>query len=212
MMTGQEEKLSKFILAINAYAEEQRTRIIEEVEQKNEIEMKKAEDEVLSDSYRMIQKELADMRSRMRSDFCRKKMNGRNEILILRNEIEQKVFERAAEKINEYTKTTQYVQKLASLAQKIKGILCEKEGQIIVFLRPADMIHSQLVRDSLGMACEIKEDEDIILGGIIAANYTRGLLIDASLDTELEENHSWFAENSGLFIGNITDGGETVEK
>lgn len=60
-----EEKLAKFHQAINHYALEQRQKIEEEVADFKKKELQEAEDEVLVESYHLIQKEMADMRGRI---------------------------------------------------------------------------------------------------------------------------------------------------
>ena len=56
-MMPSDEKASAFLEAINKYAEQQRNEIHAEVEQFKEEELKKAEIEVLTDAYTLIQKE-----------------------------------------------------------------------------------------------------------------------------------------------------------
>ena len=64
-MTNSDEKISKFVQAITAYAEEQRQKIHQEVEDFKAERLKQAEKEVLVDAYRLIQKEQTELRSSM---------------------------------------------------------------------------------------------------------------------------------------------------
>ena len=68
-----DEKASAFLEAINKYAEQQRNEIHAEVEQFKEEELKKAEIEVLTDAYTLIQKEMAQMRKEAPRKFPTRK-------------------------------------------------------------------------------------------------------------------------------------------
>ena len=46
----------------------------------------------------------------------------------------------------------------------------------------------------------MKVDPNIILGGLRAENAEIGRVLDVTLDVSLEQQHEWFAENSGLTI------------
>ena len=64
-MANSDEKISKFVQAITEYAEEQRQKIHQEVEDFKAERLKQAEKEVLVDAYRLIQKEQTELRSNM---------------------------------------------------------------------------------------------------------------------------------------------------
>ena len=46
----------------------------------------------------------------------------------------------------------------------------------------------------------MKVDPTILLGGLRAENTEIGRVLDVTLDVTLEQQHEWFAENSGLTI------------
>ena len=69
-----EEKLAKFHQAITHYALEQRQKIEEEVADFKKKELQEAEDEVLVESYHLIQKEMADMRGRISREMAQREM------------------------------------------------------------------------------------------------------------------------------------------
>ena len=92
-----EEKLAKFHQAINHYAQEQRRKIEEEVADFKKRELEEAEDEVLVESYHLIQKEMADMRGRISREMAQREIAGRRALLEKRNQITREVFAAAAE-------------------------------------------------------------------------------------------------------------------
>ena len=72
-----DEKASAFLEAINKYAEQQRNEIHAEVEQFKEEELKKAEIEVLTDAYTLIQKEMAQMRKEVATEISHEEVEGK---------------------------------------------------------------------------------------------------------------------------------------
>ena len=69
----------------------------------------------------------------------------------------------------------------------------------VIYIRDRDKKCSPLIKTAFG-DCTVKVDPDIILGGLRAENTEIGRVLDVTLDVTLEQQHEWFAENSGLTI------------
>jgi V/A-type H+-transporting ATPase subunit E len=52
----------------------------------------------------------------------------------------------------------------------------------------------------LGRGVTFKESDDIEIGGIRALDPDKGILIDETLDTKLEDQRKWFIENCRMQI------------
>ncbi|MBQ1441418.1 MAG: hypothetical protein IIZ08_05810 [Clostridia bacterium] len=202
-MLTQEEKLSKFMLAINEYAQEQHDKIMREVEAQNAVELEKAEKEFREESYKTIQRRTGEVRSMISRELAEKESAGKKALLARRNEIEKEVFERAAAKLEEFTKTDAYKTYLrrAAIEAKKAFIRCGEEhmASTVIYIRDRDKKCSPLIKTAFG-DCTVKVDPDIILGGLRAENTEIGRVLDVTLDVTLEQQHEWFAENSGLTI------------
>ena len=202
-MLTQEEKLSKFMIAINEYAQEQRDRIMREVEAQNNIELEKAEKEFREESYRTIQRRTGEVRSMISREIAGKEIAGKKALLERRNAIENEVFQRAAAKLEEFTKTDAYktyLRKAAIEARKVfAGCGEEKMGATVIYIRDRDKKCSPLIKTAFG-DCTVKVAQDILLGGLRAENTEIGRVVDVTLDVALQQQHEWFAENSGLTI------------
>ena len=202
-MLTQEEKLSKFMLAINEYAQEQHDKIMREVEAQNAVELEKAEKEFREESYKTIQRRTGEVRSMISRELAEKERAGKKALLARRNEIEKEVFERAAAKLEEFTKTDAYKTYLrrAAIEAKKAFIRCGEEhmASTVIYIRDRDKKCSPLIKTAFG-DCTVKVDPDIILGGLRAENTEIGRVLDVTLDVTLEQQHEWFAENSGLTI------------
>ena len=64
-MNNEDEKVGKFLQAINDYAEEQRKRILDEVREYYSAEVERAEKEALSDAQQLVEREKAQNRNRI---------------------------------------------------------------------------------------------------------------------------------------------------
>lgn len=198
-MSVQDEKVSKFLLAINKYASEQRETILKEVEEHNKQELDKAEKAVLEESYNLIQSELAQMHSDMQSRLSQKKMQSRCELFEQRTLIEEKVFAKAAEKLAAFVNSGEYLPKLIEDVKRAQSFFSSSES-INVYIRPDDMKFSGDIKNALSKDCQVFADESIKIGGALITDSQGSATADATLDTGLNQQHEWFRENSGLCI------------
>ncbi len=199
-MASNKEKLSKFNQAINHYAEEQRRKIENEVSEYKRRQLDEAEQEVLTEAYRLIQKEMAEMRGGITREMAHREMDARRDLIEKRRTIMEDVFSGVRERLTEFTATEPYAALLEKEAKEIAAVLATGEGTPVLFLKPEDMKYEDRVRKAFGSVCEIRCAQDIELGGIRATNDAVGLTADATLDSGLEDQRVWFEENSGLAI------------
>ncbi|MDF2631663.1 MAG: hypothetical protein K0Q85_259 [Caproiciproducens sp.] len=197
-MATNDEKLNKFYLAINHYAEEQRKKIEQEVAEFKQKELDEAEVYVLAEAYRLIQKEMAEMRNGISREMAQREMNDRRELLAKRKKITEEVFERAAKSLNEFTQKSDY----ADLLKKFAGELSKtfyKPGTVLC-IRKDDQKYQDLLQQAFGSDCTFKIDAGIRIGGIRAYNSEMGIVADETLDSMLEDQLEWFEENSGMAV------------
>lgn len=197
-MASNDEKLSKFNLAINHYAEEQRSKIEQEIEEFKQRELEEAEVEVLTEAYHMIQKEMAEMRSGITREMARRGMEARKELLAQRQKITDEVFARSYEYLKEYTKKSEYPALLEKFAKKLSSTFT-KEGTVLCIKADDEQYEAQ-IQKAFGASCSFKIDNTIALGGIRAVNPEMGIMADETLDTMLEDQREWFEENSGMAV------------
>lgn len=193
-----DEKASAFLEAINKYAEQQRNEIHAEVEQFKEEELKKAEIEVLTDAYTLIQKEMAQMRKEVATEISHEEMEGKKKLFLQRQEITQEVFEKAKEKLLAYTQTEFYPSLLEGYASSIAKVLT-KPGTILL-VKASDLAFADRIQKAYALPCEVKADDSILIGGIRGSNAEMGLVADETLDSKLEAQYEWFFSNSGLSV------------
>lgn len=125
-MANSDEKISKFVQAITQYAQEQRDKIHQEVENFKSERLQNAEQEVLRDSYHLIQKERVQLRNRMSREMSRRDLEARKALLAMRRDMMERVFSDAKAALNAYVETPAYVERLkSSLAALVKALPAE---------------------------------------------------------------------------------------
>lgn len=197
-MANNDEKVNKFYLAINHYAEEQRKKIEQEVEEYKQKELEEAEVYVLSESYRLIQKEMAEMRNGISREMARREMAARRELLAKRQKIAEEVFDRAEKSLYEFTQKDEYAKLLQKFSDELSKIF-HKSGTVLR-IKKDDQKYQELIQQAFGSDCTFQIDADIHIGGIRAYNSEMGIVADKTLDSMLEDQREWFEENSGMAV------------
>lgn len=199
-MQSQDEKLGKFLQAINEYSEKQRQRILSELEEQNKIELERAEKETLSDAYRMIQLQTSDVRSSISRELSARELQSRKKLLEQRAEIECDIFARAADRLKQFTATEDYRGYLTDCAKTAAQAFSAAPGETVFRLRPDDMAYKLDITAAFGGECAVEADKSIVIGGVLCINSRLGKAINATLDSRLEQQRDWFCENSGLLV------------
>lgn len=197
-MAVNDEKMNKFYLAINHYAEEQRKKIEQEVLEFKRKELDEAEVEALTEAYRLIQKEMAQMRNRIFHEMAHREMDCRRELLAKRQKISDDVFARCREKLTEFSKKDEYALLLEKFARELRDVF-DKPGTVIR-IKDDDRKYEELIKKAFGGDCTFEIDASIRIGGIRVYNTECGIMADNTLDSLLEDQHEWFEENSGMAV------------
>lgn len=195
-MPQQDERVSKFAAAITKEAEEKRSAIEQETQHFVESELEKAEMEALSESYQMIQKAGANIRSDAGSRVSAGKIESRKKLLLRREAIIGEVLDGVSERVKAYVQTPDY----GTFLQKSLTDGAELfEGAFIVYLRPDDASFEEALRSSCDR-CKIEQDTSIRLGGLKFSDANRFRYADDTLDVRLKDGRQWFMKNSGITI------------
>ena len=152
-----------------------------------------------------IEKYAAEQRSKIESEaegiareLSKAENASRKSTFAKRQEIEDKVFERAKEKLLEYAGTDKYITKLLESAKTVSEKLTADDVTLYVCER--DLKLKNKIISAFGRKCDVQASNEIQIGGIMGISRTVGLLADETLDTKLQNQREWFCENSGLTI------------
>lgn len=193
-----DEKKDKFSIAINHYAEEQRKKIEDDIQAFKKKELEETEIEVLTECYRMIQKEMVEMRSGISREMADREMADRRELLEKRHNITDDVFKRAQESLISFTKSDKYTEFLRKASKEFAGVF--KSAGTVLYIKPGDEKYEDIIQTAFGSDCTFKADSEITIGGIKAYNAASGIIADDTLDTLLSDQYKWFEEHSGMKI------------
>ena len=188
-MNNEDEKVGKFLQAINDYAEEQRKRILDEVREYYSAEVERAEKEALSDAQQLVEREKAQNRNRIRHEISRREIEAKKQLISHRANLVDSLFHDVSLRLLEYTKTSEYEVFLKTLSDVSSELKIRREDEAYI----------PLIREAFG-DCEIRFSDEIRLGGILGVSRHRGIVADETLDSRLEAQRTWFAANSGLTI------------
>lgn len=197
-MSQSEKKLDKFSSAVLKDAQEQRAKILAEIEEYRKSELEKAEEEILHDAYVMIQNEIASIKNKHSRKISLAELDGRRQQLILRDKLTEKVFDEAAVQITEFTKSDKYKQYMLDLVKKSCAQI--PEGKIIISVKNDDLGLGGDLAAASGREAEVKADAAIQLGGLLVSNPENGIVVDETLDFKLNSQRDWFTSVSGLSI------------
>ncbi len=191
-------KTDNFLKAIEKYAAEQRSKIESEAEEFKSKELNKAEEDGLKEAYVLLQKKMLSINTSIARELSKAENASRKSTFAKRQEIEDKVFERAKEKLLEYAGTDKYIQKLLESTKTVSEKLTADDVTLYVCER--DLKLKNKIISAFGRKCDVQASNEIQIGGIMGISRTVGLLADETLDTKLQNQREWFCENSGLTI------------
>ena len=194
---NEQSKESKFLDAINKYAEKQKATISTEVEEYKNQRIEMATEEGLKDAYDLIQRDIAKQKAQIVTEYSAKEHKLRTGQFEKRRKISEEVFAKAEKKLINYTATPDYAEYLERSAAKIGEYF--GDGEITVSLAPKDMPYADKLKQLLPNAV-FKEDKSIAIGGLKAYCKEKGILADDTLDAKLGDQHEWFIENAGLKV------------
>ena len=128
--------------------------------------------------------------SKLREETNRKLMKKRRELF-------DAVFDAAKEKLKEYASSSDCIQ---LLKQKALDLGTKNFDHVTFYMAEKDSGLLKMLQEAYGKTCDGKVDEVIKLGGFRMECESKGIVIDETFDTGLEEQKDWFYTNSGLFI------------
>lgn len=191
-------KTNNFLKAIEKYAEEQRSKMRLEAEDFKAKELENAEEQGLKEAYDLIQKNMADINNRIASEQSAAESAGKKLIFERRRTIENEVFQKAEQKLLDFTQTEDYASLLVQSAGNIGRVL--RAEDVVLYLRETDMKYKPKLKEAFGNGCTFAVSDAIHIGGIIGASKSMGLIADETLDTKLQQQREWFYEHSGLSV------------
>lgn len=198
MSQPEEKKLEKFTSAVLQDAEEQRQKVLAEIEEYRRSELEKAEEEVLHETYVMIQNEIAAVKNAHSKQISLAELERRRNLLLLREKISEDVFSEVSRRLKDFAAADDYVSYVCGLLKETVQDI--PEGKTSLLVKKEDMKHADAFLSAYGKPAVCEESSNIMIGGVIVFNHDKGVFVDLTLDLKLASQKDWFAANSGLTI------------
>ena len=190
--------VSKYVDAITAEAQEAKLEAEKKIAEYKNTQINRFRAETLENSKSEVTRRCAVIREDIGREFSVKETKLREQIFTKRDEIKTDVFNRAKEKLTQFTKTDDYKAFVVNSASEIKKNLVGRDKAITVYLRDCDMTLKNDIEQAFSFPCVFVADDKIEIGGI-KAKFSR-IIIDDTIDARLLSQVDWFEETSGLDI------------
>ena len=197
-MYSTDEKTSSFLKAIDKYAREEQNKIAKEMREIEEKELEKAEIAIMEDVRHMAQLEHMRMKNKITIEISHKELDERRKLAQKRQCIVKDVFTLCREKLIKFSESSKYPEYLCSCATKISKVL--DKSDTVLYIRPKDKNFIDMIKVSFGNNCEIKFDDEILIGGIKGVSSEKSMAVDETLDSKLESQKDWFCEKYGVML------------
>lgn len=198
-MLEQDERIAKFLDAIDKDAQERRRQIEAQVDEVSKEALQRAEAAAREQAQQLTGRELYQRRVALNQRFAREAAALRAVLAGRRTEIAEQVFADAARELAAFTAKPEYEQFLAGSAARCAALLPQGEAAVLL-VREADLPRADALRTAFGRDCEVRADASIRLGGLKASCEAKGLLADDTLDARLQSQRGWFLEHAGLTL------------
>ncbi len=192
------EKLEKFAEMAIRDASEKAAVVINEAKNNNQKILEEKELAALKDAYRRIQDALLKIEKESNALYSAKLFEAKELLYKKRMEIMDSVFNRVAERLENYLKTPEYPKKLKNLIKE--GLNEVGDGDVHVYVDSRDKAYANEVLNENKGGFVIEESIEPLSGGCLVMNKTNGLLADFSFSSRLKHQRQIFLEDSGMKI------------
>ncbi len=193
-MSTENEKLQKFISAVNEEIDVKVSKLLDEAESEKQSIISAAEAESESSAEKYLASAQKKNGSKYVRDISRAELDMKKNILRRREELSAKVFEAVEKRIAEYRQTNAYADGL------VRTLLLMNVGEgAEVRLAPEDMKLAEALKKVVRAEnVTFTPDSSIKLGGLSVYSKEKGTVVDKTFDLAVEEQKSSFV-NSNAF-------------
>lgn len=191
-------KTAEFFNAINEDLNRQVSAIMSEADSIKETQTEKFNEEAAAKSEAFYRREVAKITQSTGKRVALAEAAAKKEKLEKRSEIANGVFAKVAERLADFTQTSEYESFLVESAKRIAAHF--NGGEIRFYLRENDMKFGDKINAAVVQHCVFEADSSIKIGGCKAVSVSSALTADDTLDCRLNEQRRWFYENSGLGV------------
>lgn len=187
-------KTERFLKAINQDADARCDKIRRDVDAYVEGELKKTRRLARQNVRPVRSSEFDRLNEEINTELSESETKEIEKLVERRDEITEKVFSRAGEKIEAFVKSEKYHDFILKSVADIRSAIGEN---CVIILRPAD---KDLETEIKALGSDVRYDEFIRLGGCKGENPETAMTADDTLDARLEAQKQEFYGRSGLSL------------
>lgn len=197
-MQNEQILLEYFQKAINLEADREREEILSEAKEIEANALEKIRNESSRDAKIQMDKEINEIILENKKEISTMQRKINLDLIAKREELQNKVFEEAKQQLLAFTNDAKYQ---AWVEKQIQSLdLDLYEGGLEIRITSKDEALFATLKSSFNGEVQIVVDNALEIGGFVATNRAKGLIVDCSLDDRLESCKEWFYNHSGLVI------------
>ena len=191
-------KSGNFLNAIKRFNEEERAKVISDMETKRAKAVKAAKAKGEEDADKYIKKVLSAEKSEITGRYAVKTLEAQGEVFKVRDKMVDEVFTRCADRLKEFSASSEYKEKLLGYAKEIAETF--KDNSCIVYVKEDDLKYADDIKSVFSGEVQVESDVKIRLGGLSGYCKALNIVADNTLDSKLENKREWFIDNIDLKI------------
>ena len=150
------------------------------------------------DAKHQLDKELAEISSKASIEASAQLEERLKKLVEKREEYVQTIFTEVKNKLVEFVNGKDYKDYLLT---HVKAVSDEYQmTDCVLYVRKDDLKYADDLKKAYALPIEVEEGQQIQLGGFIIENKATNVVVDESLDSNLEAQKDWFYKTSGLMI------------
>ena len=197
-MINENSKSGKFSEAIKRFNEEERAKVIAELEEKKKEAVAQAEQSAKYEADKYVHKLISAKKSEITGKYAVKNLEAQGELFKARDKMVKEIFSRCEKELTDYSETPEYKEKLIGYAREIASAF---EGKsCTLYVKNDDLKFENDIKSVFEGEVKVEGDISIRIGGIRGFCDELKLVADNTLDSKLDSKKSWFVENADLKI------------
>ncbi|MGD9964245.1 MAG: hypothetical protein AB7E16_02245 [Candidatus Izemoplasmatales bacterium] len=177
-------------------SDEEIEKLKNEIDEKKTRSIKRIETEVHTRIFRSLEIDLSDLNADFSANLSRVKNEYTRVLMKKRRELLDSIVEEVRAKCIKFVESKKYKEFIDKKIKSISEKFCNKAIEFRI--KKNDKIVKESIKNHLDVKYEIKEVNEIEIGGFSVVCYEMGVMLDETIDTKLSERQLWFYEHSDL--------------
>lgn len=183
---------------INRCAKAEEEAILEEVKEIRAKALEETEKEAQRNAQLVLDQEKSEIASDMAIEKSRVSVDTTRRLIAKREAYAQAVFKAVKAKLIAFTEGNEYADYLQKKAAQLASKMRTEDG--IFYVREVDLKFGDALKKGYGLKCAVKASDDIEIGGFRFAQTAKGIEVDETFDSALNDQREWFFDHSGMII------------